>query len=323
MVLRTTAILGALCWGAVVAWAGEFVLRDDGASLTVLEGNKPILAYLYSLVDPPGDLDKERWRRSSYIHPLYGLDGDVLTQDFPPDHIHQRGVFWAWPSCSAGDKPMDTWGVNGIRQLFKKWLTREAGPSKAVVGIENAWVFDDDPAPVVRERVQFTVHPADDDGRAIDFHLTFTNTSSGIVTFLGQTDENKGYGGFGYRPDVGRPDRKMITALGVLEKEAVHIETPWADYSSRIRPNEAYSGVAIFQHPANPGYPHPGWLLRFRSPEYAFLGASWPHREPVVLQPGESSELRYRLYVHRGTGDEARVAQRFQAYVQQSRNQKP
>ena len=34
--------------------------------------------------------------RSNYFHPLYDLDGNVLTEDFPKDHIHHRGIFWAW-----------------------------------------------------------------------------------------------------------------------------------------------------------------------------------------------------------------------------------
>lgn len=33
--------------------------------------------------------------RANYVHPLYDLDGHVLTEDFPKDHLHQRGIFWA------------------------------------------------------------------------------------------------------------------------------------------------------------------------------------------------------------------------------------
>ena len=40
--------------------------------------------------------------RSNYFHPLYDVDGNVLTEDFPNDHIHHRGIFWAWHQVRHG-----------------------------------------------------------------------------------------------------------------------------------------------------------------------------------------------------------------------------
>ena len=42
------------------------------------------------------------YTRSNYIHPLYALDGEVLTEDFPEDHPHHRGIFWAWHQLYVG-----------------------------------------------------------------------------------------------------------------------------------------------------------------------------------------------------------------------------
>ena len=33
---------------------------------------------------------------NNYLHPLYSLDGDTLTEESPADHPYHRGVFWAW-----------------------------------------------------------------------------------------------------------------------------------------------------------------------------------------------------------------------------------
>ena len=81
----------------------RFLFEDNGKSLTLLENGKPVLEYRYTRVDPPQGAPEKFWRMS-YIHPLYGLDGDILTQDFPDDHYHHRGVFWTWPNCTAGEK---------------------------------------------------------------------------------------------------------------------------------------------------------------------------------------------------------------------------
>lgn len=292
--------------------AEGFVLEDNGDFLALFENGKPVLAYRYTMVQPPEGVP-EKFRRMSYIHPLYGLDGDVLTQDFPDDHYHHRGVFWTWPTCTAGDRDMNVWEINGVRQVFDKWISREATADAATVAVENVWVFDDDLEPKVREHIEFVVHPADELGRAIDFYLKFTNVCDDVVTIRGATTANKGYGGLCYRPDKARKPMQFTTAKGAIEKDQTEYETPWADCTSKAAPNGPTSGVAIFQHPANPGYPHSGWLFR----HYGFLGASYPHNETLTLNPGDSFDLRYRMYVHRGDADFGKVAERFDAYVQE------
>lgn len=314
ILLASAALL--LCVGPVY---GELDMQDDGKSLTVSENGKPILTYHYTRVDPPEGVPADRYWRMDYFHPVYGPDGDVLTQDFPDDHRHHRGIFWGWPEGKAGDRKMDTWAIVGVRQLFEKWLEREKTEHYVRVAVENMWKFDDDPNPVVRERLFFTVFPGDDMGRMVDFVLQFQNVAGEDVTFLGSQagdkkagkGRKKGYGGFCFRPDKSRVPLTFTAAMGQVKEDVLYLETPWADVVSRIKPDGPYSGLAIFQHPGNPGYPHPGWILR----NYGFLGTSWPHNEPFVLKPGEHVELRYRVYIHRGTATEAKVAERFEEFV--------
>ena len=39
---------------------------------------------------------KEAFRRGGYLHPIHAPNGRVVTDDFPPNHIHHHGVWWAW-----------------------------------------------------------------------------------------------------------------------------------------------------------------------------------------------------------------------------------
>ncbi len=314
-------VLCAVVLGLAHAGFAEFAFEDNGTTLTILEDGAKVLCYNYGRVDPPEGVDRDRYWRSSYIHPLYGLDGEVMTQDFPPDHYHHRGLFWTWPRCRVGDREMDLWTIVGARQLFQQWIAREADEHKAEVAVQNAWLFDDDPEPKVRETVRFTVHPADKDGRCIDFHLVFTNICAERVFIGGQTTDNKGYGGFCFRPNAARkPGAKrktftFTTAQGEQKRDALKVDTPWADVAWRDRADGPMCGAAIFQHPKNPGYPHPGWILR----HYGFLGASWPHLEGHYLEPDASVELRYQLYTHQGTAEAAKVGERFKSYVDSAR----
>lgn len=299
-------ILGALLLTTVAN--AEFALDNDGSRILVTEDGKPVFAYNYGMVTPPEGIDT-RYRRSSYIHPLYDLDGGVISQDFPDDHYHHRGVFWTWPNCTVGDRPMDVWALDGVRPIFDRWITREAGET-AHLAVQNLWRFDEDGATPIREHIDITVRPAEGDTRAIDFVLRFENIAADPVTFLGSPVDQKGYGGFCFRPDKVYKPFTFTTAIGVTAEDALSFETPWADVSWQAFTDGPYAGAAIFQHPSNPGYPHKGWIFR----HYAFLGASWPHNDPFTLQPGESFELRYRMLVHRGSADEAKVDEAFAAY---------
>ena len=57
-----------------------------------------------------------RRSRGCYIHPLWGLNGEVLTDDFPADHYHHHGVFWAWPHVEIGREKFDLWEYKDIAQ---------------------------------------------------------------------------------------------------------------------------------------------------------------------------------------------------------------
>lgn len=287
-----------------------FRFEDNGQSLTLLEDGKPVLTYHYTFVEPPDGVDGI-YRRMSYIHPLYGLDGDVLTEDFPGDHYHHRGIFWAWPRCAVGERPMDVWLGTEAKQIFDRWVLRKAETDRATFAVENLWVFDDR-MPKVRERVDFAVHRADGPGRAIDVCLKFTNVCDEVVTIRGATEQDKGYGGLCYRPDAARKPMKFTTAQGGIDVDQTEYDTPWADCSSAAAPNGPESGLAIFQHPANPHYPHSGWLFR----HYGFLGVSYPHNETLTLNLGDSVEVRYRLYVHRGNAASGQVAEEFARYTE-------
>jgi hypothetical protein len=296
--------------GIAFAAQAEFKIEDKGGSLLISEGTKPVLVYHYAKVDPPRQVG-ENYARSCYIHPLYGLDGEVLTQDFPADHLHHRGVFWSWPECRSGDRQMDVWTLPDAHQIHQDWVKREATADKAEVGVKNIWTFDEAPdLPVVEEQVSFTVNKASDTARAIDFVMTFKNVSQEDFTFLGAKD--KGYGGFCYRPDAAFKPFKFTTAKGEVDKDQLLFETAWADVSFATRPDGPKVGLAIFQNPSNPGYPSRGWMMR----HYAFLGASWPHVTPHVLKPGESFTLKYRLYIHKGSAADARLAEQFRAYAE-------
>ena len=298
---------------AVTADASFSYERDDD-HLRIYENGDPVFVYNsgVNVLEGMDEEHQERYRLSCYVHPLYGLDGDVLTQHFPDDHYHHRGVFWAWPNVQRGDRHADVWHVDGVRHVFEEWADIDVEGDTARIVAVAGWQFDDEDAPFVRETVTIETHPADDVGRAIDFHIHLEGVADETVTIRGQGD--RGYGGFLVRPNAEREPRRITTIFGEHEDDVLESATPWADYTLGLPDGEGYSGVATFQHPDNPGGPtHPGWILR----HYGFLGKSYPYFDEIVLETGDTFEFKYRLYVHRGDAEEGRVAEAYHAFVEE------
>jgi len=275
---------------------------QDGR-IALFEGNDPILVYNYADRLPAGV--PERYRRACYMHPVYAPDGTVLTDDFPKDHYHHRGIFWSWPRMKARGKAVQTWHLEGIHQKHRQWLKRFVGSGAAHLDVVNEWRLDDGTC-VGRETVRTTVYPADAVGRAIDVALTF-EAIGGPVELLGAA--GKGYGGFCFR-FAPREDTVLTTDAGVQPRDSNNETPAWADLSARFGGKAGMSGAAIFVHPASSPKPR-GWTLR----HYGFLGPSWPHLQPYTLQPGVPVTLRYRVYVHRGNATAGKVAEAYERYT--------
>jgi len=305
-VLPPTDDEGERCYAIIPQPAFEpaFSFEEaDDTYLRLMQGDEPVLTYNFGDLLPEG-VPEDR-RRSSYIHPLFGLDGEEITGDFPKDHYHHRGVFLTWPHVTVGGKHYDPWAVSGMWTRFEEWLGRETGPVFASFGVQNGWYADE--KRVMDEKVRYTVWLAGDTGRAIDVSITLEATEE-PVTLLGATD--KGYGGFCLRVPV--VESKTVTKPdGTVVQSTNEERIPWADISAKMSGGEVMSGASIFIDSDNIGFPN-GWCLR----EYGFLGVDWPGLEEYTLQPGEPVELNYRVWVHRGDVTEGQSAEAYANFAE-------
>jgi len=291
-----------LCLGAFPEPQAFRFEEADGKHLHVLEGDRPVLTYNFGMVLKPG-VPEDRGR-SSYVHPVYAPDGTVLTDDFPKDHPHHRGLSWMWPNVEVGGERWSLWDIRGIRQRFERWLDRSTGPDSARLAVENGWYVGE--KKVARERVEFLIHRATTEGRAIDVRLTFEATDR-PVTLTGELPSRKGYGGLSLR-FAPRTGTVITTPAGVQQKDSNLLPFPWADLSGRF--GNRLAGAAIFVEARNPGFPN-GWTLR----PYGFLGVAWPGLQPTTLEPGRPVTLRYRLWLHSSDAASARVAAHYAAFA--------
>ena len=269
----------------------------DDKSLGLFDGGKPVLVYNHGMILKKGV--PERYRRACYLHPVYGLDGEVITDDFPRDHRHHRGIFWAWPHIKVGDaKEVQTWIPAGIDNKLVKWIRKDADAKQAVLECENGWFVGD--KKVVAERLKLVVHPADGDTRALDFEFVWTAADQPVkLTGAG----GKSYGGLTVRyatrftePDGIKQKQVTITVpSGVSGKDLANTRLEWADFIAPFPGAKGKSGAAVFIARDHPDYP-PTWLTR----HYGCLCVGWPGVKGGTLEPGKPVTCRYRVLVHRG-----------------------
>jgi len=104
----------------------------------------------------------------------------------------------------------------------------------------------------------------------------------------------------------------MINAEGLKsEKDTFGKNSPWIDFYGKR--GDAVEGLAILQHPSNPWYPSP-WFTR----DYGFMSPTpmyWPKNDTdTFLKKGSALTLRYRVLVHAGDHNQAKISEAFEKY---------
>lgn len=283
-------------------------------TLTLLEGPRPVLAYNYGVITGKNVPENEfRRHRAAYVHPIWGLDGEVLTDDFPRDHYHHHGLFWSWPHVSIDGRDHDLWMSRNIRHKFVKWLDRETGPVAAVLGVENGWFVGE--RKVMIERVWLRVFKAAKDSQAIDVHLTWIPVDHPI-SLLGA--EGKSYGGLSLRYNIGPKNQPTISVpKGVTKDDLKITRLPWADLTAMFPKDgeprskaKIHSGATLMVNPDHPDFP-PTWLTR----HYGILCIGWPGVNTKTFPPGEPFSLSYRVWIHKGMLDSTQISAVYKDYA--------
>ena len=279
----------------------------DGKSIKLTAAGQPVLAYNYGLITnesvPQND---HRRSRACYVHPVWGLSGEVMTDDFPRDHYHHHGIFWTWPHIGIDGKQHDLWLGNTIQDRFVGWLGQEAGPVAATLAVENGWFIGD--KKVMIERVWLRVFKATDDSRAIDLEFTWIPTDRPI-TLKGAG--GKSYGGLTVRFAPSNRQDTVITVPSGRTTEDLY-ETPlrWVDFTSKLGGADSPSGAAVFVPSSHPDYP-PTWLTRHYGPQCV----GWPGIKAKTFQPGEPIRLSYRVWIHKSAVDVEQLREAYDAYL--------
>lgn len=299
--VRTTALLASGFVAPLGARQARLTVRDDKGTLTILEGDAPVLQYRYATVPIPASahtgltpsqaesLRRYGHPRSNYIHPLYGLDGVPLTDDWSKDHPHHRGIYWAWPEVGYKGELGD---LHALQRVFARptgKVTTRPGDAVAQIEAENEWRWGD-ATPIVRETARIHGHARGAHGRLVDLQFTFTALVDGVTLARRGT---KAYGGLNMR-------LAPVADLRLSHHADPATSTPrmaWQRAAGTWQGAKAPSSLTILESTRNPGYP--GDYVEF--PELPWFQPTFPAagtRYPLTRET--PLVLGYRLWLREG-----------------------
>lgn len=264
---------------------------DDG--LLVTENEKNVLFYQKTPKSHKGE-----YERCHYIHPLWGLNGGILTEDFPDDHLHHRGIFWAWHQIWIdGQRIGDPWEIKEFEQEVVDLNFHNGEDGSGHIETSVHWKspgWKDAKEPYIKENTIISIHPGTDHYRRIDFRIRLRATVENLN--IGGAENEKGYGGFSVRMVL--PDNVRFSGPGGnVQPQNTPVRSPgYINISGSLEKQDKTSGILIVDDPQNPGYPQE-WILRNKR---SMQNAVYPGQEPVSISMEDALELKYSLIIYTG-----------------------
>ncbi|MBA62589.1 MAG: hypothetical protein CMJ76_09515 [Planctomycetaceae bacterium] len=288
--------------------ADIFMIKQVDGGLEVIKDGKLLTRYLTKSGAKP------------VLWPLIGPHGNEITRAYPMrdagehernDHVHHRS-FWFTHGNVNG---VDFWAeTEGHGNIIHKGFTIAKGGDTAVIETKNDWV--DSKGKKVCEDVRRLTFGKSGGAYWIDFDTTVT-ASEGELLF-GDTKE----GSFGVRVAgtmkvTSKMGGKIVNQQGDEDLQAWGKASPWVDYVGPVKGNTV--GIAIMNHPTSFRYPT-YWHVR----TYGLFTANpfglhhFKNSNDVdgshKMAKGETMKLRYRVYVHKGDTEAAKIAAQFKVY---------
>ena len=287
-----------------------FTTVKTGKGIEILENGKKVLLYQ----ERPKSLDG-KYERTGYVHPLYSLNGKVLTEDFPEDHPYHHGIFWAWHQILLNDKKIaDGWICENISWQPVKLIIAKKKPF-VMLQSEMLWksrLNSDKSIAIIKENTKIIVHKSSRQYRTIDFDISLFALVDTLK--IGGSDDAKGYGGFCLRLKLPRDISFFSGTKEVVPEDTAVTAGAWIYFSGSFdgitRPK---NGIAVFCKPSNPGFQQQ-WILR---KELSMQNVPYPGRSPVIV-PRKGLRLRYRIIISKSTMSNDDIEKLFQQYIRKT-----
>lgn len=272
-------------------------MEMNNSFLQINAGGRRVLRYHHRPVPPPEGASK-LYTRSGFIHPLWSVEGDVLTNIHPPDHIHHVGIWMPWTKTEFEGRDVDFWNLGkgqGTVQ-FQEYLSVSDGPVFAGFRAKQEHIDLSCPGggKVALNEV-WDVRIYNVGGPGAGYWLWDLTSTQRCASDSPLHLPEYRYGGFGFRGPArwSGDDCAYLTSEGENRKEGHGKRLRWCDMSGAGE--QGWTGVSIMSSPENFRHPEP---VRIWPEGDVFFGWAVSQAGDWTMEPGRDYVFRYRFYVH-------------------------
>ena len=290
---------------------GHVHIADTGEAADITLRGELVTRYVYANVPA-----------RPYFYPVHAPGQIAVTRAYPMDstvpgemhdHPHHRSLWIAHGEVNGADNWSEEPGH--ARTIHEAFGLIDSGQVFGEMQSFSRWASAEN-TPLLNQQLSVTAWATSGDLRILDFVIEL-NAAYGDVEF-GDTKE----GGIlsvrvATEMDVPRTGRISNVYGGVNEAETWGKSSHWCDYSGTV--GGAPSGIAVLDHPLSFRYPT-HWHVRnyglmtanpFGYAAYTNGAKSGRHR----LSQGETLSFKYRVILHQGDCQTAKIADRYLDYV--------
>ncbi len=281
-------------------------VEDDGKSLLIRIGEKPVLNYRYAVKEVPEGVD-EIYARGGYIHPVWSPGGKVLSRIQPPDHYHHYGIWNPWTRTEFEGREVDFWnlgkgqGTVRAKQVFER-IEGDVyggfralhnhidftGPSEEKIALHEQWQVD-----------VWNIDP-EKNIWLVDFTSVLNPATEEPFTIKAYR-----YQGFSLRATKNWHDENttLLTSEGYDKSNANATRARWIDVNGESHVAEGTSGILFMTNPANFNFPEQLriWPVGQRDgKENVYINFNPAQDRDWRLEPAKSHALKYRMIIYDG-----------------------
>lgn len=287
--------------------------EQTGGKVALSIREKPVFTYQGEPMPLPRPDIKPVYRRGGYLHPIYSPGGRMVTDDYPPNHVHHHGVWFPWTKTIFEERTPDFWnmGEGKGRVEFVSLLGAWSGEVAGGLAARHQFVdMTTTPAKVALEETwHITAYDSGGSG-AFVFDLVSTQRCASASALRLPTYH---YGGLGFRGNRGWDGTNncfFLTSNGETNRVTGN-ETRgrWCHIGGEV--DGKLAGVAILCHPDNFRAPQP---MRLHPSEPFFCFAPSQLGEWSIL-PGQPYVSRYRFVVMDGPPNRALLDSLWEDYA--------
>lgn len=283
------------------------MVKRAGTTLAFRPGDvsanpRPLMAYQAEPGDFPRADIKPVFKRGGYLHPIATPSGKVVTDDFPPNHVHHHGVWWAWTSTVFDGRKPDFWNMGDgkgrveFESVDQTWSGAVHGGFRA----RHRYVdlTSGQPVTVLNETWRVTAFAPKAGSRHWIFDLV---TEHQCATDKELKLPEYRYGGVGVRGNWawnGEGKALFLTSEGETDRVKGNTSRGrWCDMGGLVDGERV--GIAILCHPDNFRAPQPMRL----HPTEPFFNFAPQQAGDMAIKLGEKFVAQYRFVVHDGAPD--------------------